>query len=75
MEFTANQVFDHVAKAVLKAMRVVAGGQHRAGVALPDNENHRREIERVAPALRQAGIAVFWVNGRYEVQVESPWGL
>lgn len=75
MEFNGNQVFDHVAKAVLKAMRVVALGAARAGVALPDNENHRKEIERVATALRQAGIAVFWVNEGDEVRVESPWGL
>jgi hypothetical protein len=74
-EFNSGQVFDHVAKAVLKALRIVASGTARAGVALPDNESHRREIELVAPALRQAGVAVFWVNDQDEVRVDSPWKL
>jgi Holliday junction resolvase-like predicted endonuclease len=75
MEFNSGQVFDHVAKAVLKAMRIVAAGTARAGVALPDNASHRREVEQVAPALRQAGVGVFWVNERDEVRVDAPWEL
>ena len=75
MEFNAGQVFDHVAKAVLKAMRVVSSGTARAGVALPDNLSHRREIEQVAPALRQAGVALFWVNEQDEVRIDAPWAL
>lgn len=34
LEFNSGQVFDHVAKAVLKALRVTASGDARAGVAL-----------------------------------------
>lgn len=75
MEFSSGQVFDHVAKAVLKAMRVVSAGAARAGVALPDNKAHRREVEQVVPALRGAGVAVFWVSDRDEVRVDAPWEL
>ena len=69
-EFNRNQVFDHVAKAVLKALRVVSSGQAQGGIALPDNASHRREVEQVAPALRQAGIAVFWVDIEGVVRVD-----
>ena len=74
-EFNSSQVFDHVAKAVLKAMRIVAAGNARAGVALPDNTSHRREVEQVAPALHQAGVGVFWVNEQDGVRVDAPWEL
>jgi hypothetical protein len=74
-EFDRGQVFDHVAKAVLKALRVVAAGESRAGIALPDNEKHRREIEQVLSALDEAGIAVFWVRRGLEVAIESPWDV
>lgn len=71
--FTSNQVFDHVAKAVLKAMRVASGEEDRAGVALPDDASHRREVDQVIHALRAAGIAVFWVSEQSEVRIDSPW--
>ena len=61
-EFNSGQVFDHVAKAVLKALRVSSSGDARAGIAFPDNTLHRREVGQVATALRRAGIGVFWVN-------------
>lgn len=34
-EFNAGQVFDHVAKAVLKALRVVTAGASQGAIALP----------------------------------------
>jgi hypothetical protein len=71
-EFSSNQVFDHVAKAVLKAMRVVSSGRARAGIALPDNAAHRREVEQVAPALRHAGVTVFWADDEGGVRVDAP---
>jgi Holliday junction resolvase-like predicted endonuclease len=74
-EFNRNQVFDHVAKAVLKAMRVVNAGDGRAAVALPDNADHRREIDLIRQALDAAGIAVFLVSDSEEVRVDSPWAL
>jgi hypothetical protein len=60
---------------VLKAMRVVSPGESRAGVALPDDANHRHEIAQVARALRQAGVAVFWISEAGEVRLEAPWQL
>lgn len=60
--FSAGQVFDHVGKAVLKALRVASSGEARAAVAFPDNPHHRREIEQVRPAVERAGIGVFWVQ-------------
>jgi len=35
--FSGGQVFDNVAKAVLKALRIAASGERRAGIALPDD--------------------------------------
>jgi hypothetical protein len=74
-EFSRNQVFDHVAKAVLKAMRVVNAGDGRAGIALPDNADHRREIEQIRAALHASGIAVFLVSDSGDVRLDSPWSL
>lgn len=74
-EFTGAQVFDHVAKAVLKALREVAKGTARPGVALPDNKHHRNEIRQVQAALEQAGIGVFWVDDDESVILDSPWTL
>jgi hypothetical protein len=73
-EFNPNQVFDHVAKAVLKALRVVSAGDARAGIALPDNVSHRRQIELVASALERAEVIVFWVDETGRVRVDSPRG-
>ncbi len=76
--FTKAQVFDHVAKAVLKAMRIASTDDATPAVALPDNGHHRDEIERAQPALRRAGIGVFWVSddaGRYQAIFDGPWSL
>lgn len=70
LEFSPNQVFDHVAKAVLKALRVVSLGAADAGIALPDNASHRREIALVTRALARAGVTVFWVDDTGGVRIE-----
>lgn len=69
-EFSAGQVFDHVAKAILKALRVVATRKASAAVALPDNASHRKEVGHVLEALQQLGIAVFWVSADGSVKVD-----
>jgi hypothetical protein len=61
-EFTSGQVFDHVAKAILKALRVIAEGDAIGVIALPSNAAHRSEVERAQPAIRNAGIVVAWVT-------------
>jgi hypothetical protein len=77
--FNSGQVFDHVAKAVLKALRVASwdttGLQSRAGIALPDNAAHVKQVEMVGRALRNAEAAVFWVGQDKSVRVESPWPI
>ena len=73
--FNRGQVFDHVAKAILKALRVASAGDGKAGVAFPDNADHRREVDQVRPALTSAGIVVFWVddNGRVRTDGDDAW--
>jgi hypothetical protein len=69
--FNRGQVFDHVAKAVLKALRVASAGNARAAIAFPDNGDHRAEVELVRVALQRAGIIVFWVSEEGTVRVEG----
>jgi hypothetical protein len=64
-------VFDHVAKAVLKALRVASAGNAQAAIAFPDNGDHRAEVELVRVALQQAGIIVFWGGDEGTVSVEG----
>ena len=73
--FDRGQVFDHVAKAILKALRVASAGDGKAGVAFPDNPDHRREVDQVHPALTSAGIVVFWVDdeGRVRTEGDDAW--
>src|SRR5262245_30728507 len=73
LTFSRNQVFDHVAKAILKALRVATLGGALAAIALPDNVDHRREVELVAGALAGAEVGVFWVADDRSVRLEAPW--
>ncbi len=75
LEFTSSQVFTHVAKAVLKALRVVHDGHAWSAIALPDTPPHRKEIDQVESALRTADVGVFWVDERGEVELDAPWDL
>ena len=71
--FNKGQVFDHVAKAVLKALRVITVGEARAGVALPGDAAHRGEVAKIRAALEWLDIVVFWVDERGTVTVEAQW--
>lgn len=71
--FSRGQVFDHVAKAILKALRVATSGAARAAIALPDNVDHRREIQLVNESLARLEVGVFWVAMDGGVELESPW--
>lgn len=70
-EFDKSQVNDHVAKAILKALRVVSGRKGRAAVAFPDNRNHREEVEQVRDVLTTLGIATFWISADGAVLVDG----
>lgn len=72
--FDAGQVFDHVAKAVLKALRAADAGDQGA-VALPADECHRREIAAVRVSLNQIGIGVLWVDDAEVVELDARWDL
>lgn len=71
--FSKGQVFDHVGKAVLKALRVVSASDDHAGVALPADAAHRAEAARIRTALDRLEISVFWVDEHRAVTVESKW--
>jgi hypothetical protein len=76
LTFTSAQVFDHVAKAVLKALQALTsqpGVERRAGIALPADDRHEREVSKVLPALRTLGVAVFWVSRDRSVTIDSLW--
>jgi len=70
-EFNSGQVFDHVAKAILKALRVLHQGGARAAIALPDNAHHRSQINQVAQPLADLSLAVYWVDESKAVRVEN----
>lgn len=69
--FDGGQVHDHVAKAVLRALRWVAAGSAQPAVAFPDNAQHRSELAKVQPALDRLGITVMWVDNDRSVRLEG----
>jgi hypothetical protein len=60
--FNSGQVMDHVAKAMLKALEVVATGKHRAGIALPADRLHISRVDRIRPVMDKLQIAIFFVD-------------
>ena len=70
LTFSKGQVFDHVGKAILKALRAVGQEHTVAAIALPDNEHHRNEIEKVSEALTRLGVVVFWVTDQKNVSIK-----
>ena len=67
--FNRGQARTHVGVAVLRSLRVVSEGTSTAALALPDDEFHRREVDRVHPALTKLGVWVFWVDQDARVTV------
>lgn len=65
--FNRRQAATHVGVAILRALRVVSDGTSSAAIALPYDELHLREVERVAPALSRLGVRVYWVDQAGEV--------
>jgi hypothetical protein len=58
--FSSSQFQDHVAKAFYSAAASIGVGQ-AAAIALPDNKDHRKYIDKVQKAIKKLGIWVFWV--------------
>lgn len=77
--FDSAQVRIHVAEALFKSAQVlsreVGTRETVAGIALPANDLHTRQLATVRSATNQLGIAVFWVEGDGEVNIESPWAI
>jgi len=69
--FNRGQASTHVGVAVLRSLRVVSEGTSTAALALPDDEFHRREVDRVHPALSRLGVWVFWVGPDGAVSVQE----
>lgn len=67
--FSVGQVRSHVGQAVLRSLRVVSDGD-RVCIALPDDRPHRAEVDKIAPALLQLDVGVFWVDAERHVRLE-----
>jgi len=62
-EFNSGQKFDHVAKAVLKAMQALTEDKgSESGIALPSDPGHVRLVNSVLPSLKEIGLRVFLVD-------------
>ena len=77
--FDQSQASVHVAEAAFRALRTLSlpddSGLVRAGIALPDNELHRRLMQPALVALKRLHVAIFWVDGDGDVTVDSPWPI
>lgn len=71
--FTRSQVLVHVGLAFYRAavmlQQAIPTARRRTGIALPDNAHHRERVAAIEGALRQLGIAVFWVRPDRSVTV------
>jgi len=72
-EFTSNQKWDHVSKAVYTAMKTLKKeGNCDAGIALPADDVHMRLINDIYPSLQALKIEVYLVHESGIVQMYSP---
>ena len=66
LPFNRNQVKSHISVALLATMIVISskpsGIKTKVGIALPDNEEHRRVINKIIPALKKLDIKLYWVS-------------
>ncbi|HUV54829.1 MAG TPA: hypothetical protein VMW03_06450 [Candidatus Krumholzibacteriaceae bacterium] len=66
-EFTPSQKFDHVSKAVLKAMQAQNEERAEVGIALPADDGHARLVNSILPSVKKIGMRVFLVTGNGNV--------
>lgn len=74
--FNYNQVKTHVGAALYKVSEILTreqnNGEHVVvGIALPDNEYHRRCINKISLVIRQLDIVLFWVKEDGDVEIEG----
>ena len=64
--FNHNQIKSHISRAILAAFEVISekpgGLKTQAAIAFPDNEGHRRLINKILPALNHSNIRVYLVS-------------
>lgn len=69
LPFTTNQVKVHVSRAVYQALSALDSDENpQSAIALPDDEKHRQEIEKVRKPLEKLGIVVYFVSKERGVQ-------
>ncbi|NTW29507.1 MAG: hypothetical protein HGA39_09140 [Coriobacteriia bacterium] len=77
--FDQAQASVHVSEAAFRALKTISrngsGGLDRAGIALPSNTLHRRLMEPALSAIRDLGVAIFWVQPDGEIDVACPWAV
>jgi hypothetical protein len=73
--FGPSQVLTHVAKAFFVAAATNRSQRELSAIALPDTDRHRAYAARIAEALRQLTIGVFWVSEEGHIEVDAPWDL
>lgn len=63
--FNGAQIKSHVSRAILAAFEIIStnpsGLKTQAAIALPDNEGHRKVINKILPALNHSNIRVYFV--------------
>jgi hypothetical protein len=70
--FSPNQLWDHTAKAIYKALAVVSAGEDLAAIALPDDPKTVAIVADVQATLDALGVHVIWVEHRNGDSVSIP---
>lgn len=73
--FSSNQLLDHTAKAIYKALAVASAGHDLAGIALPDDRRTLDLVAAVRPALDEVGVHVIWVGHELADHARLPSAL
>ncbi len=64
--FNGAQIKSHISRAILSAFEVISGKsgnpKTQAAIALPDNEGHRKIVNKILPALHHSNIRVYLVS-------------
>lgn len=73
-EFKTAQVRSHVSAALYKSCEVLTEHSQdpevRVGIAFPDNEKHKKYVDRIRCGIEKLGITLFWVDQAEQVRTE-----
>jgi hypothetical protein len=73
--FDPGQVTSCVSRPCFAALQVVSAGKARAAIAVPRTPLFESKVGSVLGVLGQVAIAVFWVDARGNVTVDSTWPI